>query len=164
MANVLRIAIVDPNDATRENLKSVLLGMETVWLEAECSRYAFFVDVVEQTKPDIGFIAMDSDPQRAVKLIHETLQKSPQCSILVSSSSTDGRLILESMRAGAVYGFAGQVDGIVTRMRAELGSPAVSVATGGLAPLIFAHASSLDRLDPLLTLRGLQIIHRRNHP
>jgi pilus assembly protein CpaE len=101
MANVLRIAVVDPNDATRENLKSVLLGLETVWLEAECSRYAFFVDVMEQTKPDIGFIAMDSDPQRAVKLIHETLQKSPDCSILVSSSSTDGRLILESMRAGA---------------------------------------------------------------
>src|SRR5687768_10602326 len=101
MANVLRIAVVDPNDATRENLKTVLLGLETVWLEAECSRYAFFVDVVEQTKPDIGFIAMDSDPQRAVKLIHETLQKCPNCSILVSSSSTDGRLILESMRAGA---------------------------------------------------------------
>jgi pilus assembly protein CpaE len=101
MSNVLRIAIVDPNDASRENLKSVLLGLETVWLEAECSRYAFFVDVVEQTKPDIGFIAMDSDPQRAVKLIHETLLKAPNCSILVSSSSTDGRLILESMRAGA---------------------------------------------------------------
>jgi pilus assembly protein CpaE len=101
MPNVLRIAVVDPNDASRENLKSVLLGLETVWLEAECSRYAFFVDVVEQTKPDIAFISMDSDPQRAVKLIHETLQKAPHCSILVSSGSTDGRLILESMRAGA---------------------------------------------------------------
>src|SRR5688572_27261593 len=101
MPNVLRIAVVDPNDATRENLKPVLFGLETVWLEAECSRYAFFVDVVEQTKPDIGFIAMDSEPERAIKLIHETLQKSPTCSILVSSSSTDGRLILESMRAGA---------------------------------------------------------------
>jgi pilus assembly protein CpaE len=101
MPNVLRIAVVDPNDSTRERLKGVLLGLETVWLEAECSRYAFFVDVVEQTKPDIGFIAMDSDPARAIKLISETLQKAPQCSVLVSSSSTDGRLILESMRAGA---------------------------------------------------------------
>jgi len=101
MPHVLRIAVVDPNDATREHLKSVLLDLETVWLEAECSRYAFFVDVVEQTKPDIGFISMDSDPARAVKLISETLQKCPTCAILVSSSSTDGRLILESMRAGA---------------------------------------------------------------
>jgi pilus assembly protein CpaE len=101
MPNVLRIAIVDPNDTTRERLKSVLLGLETIWLEAECSRYAFFVDVVEQTKPDIGFIAMDNDPPRAIKLISETLQKFPGCSVLVSSSSTDGRLILEAMRAGA---------------------------------------------------------------
>src|SRR5262245_29340615 len=101
MPNVLRIAVVDPNDSTRERLKGVLLGLETVWLEAECSRYAFFVDVVEQTKPDIGFISMDSDPPRAIKLISETLQKFPGCSVLVSSSSTDGRLILESMRAGA---------------------------------------------------------------
>jgi pilus assembly protein CpaE len=44
---------------------------------------------------------MDSDPPRAIKLIQETLQKAPGCAILVSSSSTDGRLILESMRAGA---------------------------------------------------------------
>ena len=101
MPNVLRIAVVDPNDATRETLKVVLLGLGTVWLEAESARYAFFVDVVEQTKPDIAFIAMDSDPQRAVKLIHETLQKAPGCSVLVSSTSTDGRLILEAMRAGA---------------------------------------------------------------
>ncbi len=49
MPNVLRIAVVDPNDSNRERLKTVLLGMDTVWLEAECSRYAFFVHVVEQT-------------------------------------------------------------------------------------------------------------------
>jgi pilus assembly protein CpaE len=101
MSNVLRIAIVDPNDATRENLKSLLLGLDSVWLEAECSRYEFFVDVVEQTQPEIGFIAMDSNPERAVALIRESLEKSPKCTLLVSSSSTDGRLILESMRAGA---------------------------------------------------------------
>jgi type III pantothenate kinase len=67
------------------------------------------------------------------------------------------------MQAGAVYGFAGQVDGIVGRMRAELGADALTVATGGLASLIFDHATSLDKLDPLLTLRGLEIIYRRNH-
>ncbi len=101
MSNVLRIAIVDPNDASRENLKSVLLGLDTVWLEAECSRYEFFADVVEQTKPDIGLVAMDSDPEKAVALVAEVAAKSPECTLLVSSASTDGRLILESMRAGA---------------------------------------------------------------
>ena len=101
MANVLRIAIVDPNDVTRESLKTVLLGLDTVWLEAECSRYEFFADVVEQTKPDIGLIALDDDSEKAVALIAEVAAKIPECTLLVSSASTDGRLILESMRAGA---------------------------------------------------------------
>jgi len=99
--NVLRIAIVDPNDASRESLKTVLLGLDTVWLEAECSRYEFFADVVEQTKPDIGLVAMDSDSEKAIVLVAEIAAKSPECTLLVSSASTDGRLILESMRAGA---------------------------------------------------------------
>ena len=87
--SVLRLAIVDPNDAAREGLKATLLGLDTVWLEAECSRYDFFADVVEQTNPDIGFVAMDSDPEKALQLIAEISNASPNCSILVSSSSTD---------------------------------------------------------------------------
>ncbi len=101
MPNVLRIAVVDPNEASRENLKSVLVGLDMVWLEAECSRYEFFNDVIEQTQPDIGLIAMDSDPEQATRLITEVAAQAPKCTILVTSSSTDGRLILESMRAGA---------------------------------------------------------------
>jgi pilus assembly protein CpaE len=101
MANVLRIAVVDPNDATRESLKAVLLGLDSVWLEAECSRYEFFADVVEQTKPDIGLVAMDSDPEKATQLVAEVAAAAPHCTLFVTSSSTDGRLILESMRAGA---------------------------------------------------------------
>ena len=58
MSNVLRLAIVDPNDASRETLKSMLLGMDIVWLEAECSRYEFFADVIGQTRPDIGVVAL----------------------------------------------------------------------------------------------------------
>jgi len=101
MPSVLRIALVDPNDASRESLKTVLLGLDTIWLEAECSRYEFFADVVEQTKPDIGLIAMDSDPSRAIELVTDLSSMNSGCTLLVSSSSTDGRLILESMRAGA---------------------------------------------------------------
>ena len=101
MPNVLRIAVVDPNDKTRENLKTVLLGLDMVWLEAECSRYDFFQDVVEQTKPDIGLVAMDSDPDRAIQLVSQLAAQAPNFTLLVSSSSNDGRLILQSMRAGA---------------------------------------------------------------
>lgn len=82
---------------------------------------------------------------------------------LTDPGTVIGRNTVQAMQAGAVYGFAGQVDGIVARMRAELGANAISVATGGLAPLIFEHASSLDKLDPLLTLRGLEIVYGRNH-
>ncbi len=101
MSNVLRIALVDPNDATRENLKTVLLGLDMVWLEAESSQYEFFSDIVEQTKPDIGMVAMDTDPDQATKLVSEVAAQSPNCILLVTSSSTDGRLILQAMRAGA---------------------------------------------------------------
>jgi pilus assembly protein CpaE len=72
-----------------------------VWLEAECSRYDFFSDVVEQTKPDIALVAMDTDPDKASELVSEIVAKTPECILLVSSSSTDGRLILQAMRAGA---------------------------------------------------------------
>jgi pilus assembly protein CpaE len=101
MSNVLRLAIVDPNDSARESLKGMLLGMEMIWLEAECSRYEFFADVVAQTNPDIGLVAMDRDPAKALELVAKLGQQSPDCAVLVVSSSNDGQLILQSMRAGA---------------------------------------------------------------
>ncbi len=101
MSNVLRLAIVDPNDGTREALKSMLLGMDIVWLEAECSRYEFFADVVGQTHPDIGIVSVDHDAARAMELIETLQESSPECAILVVSSSTDGQLILQVMRSGA---------------------------------------------------------------
>ncbi|QDS90771.1 Septum site-determining protein MinD [Rosistilla ulvae] len=101
MPNVLRLAVVDPNDATREDLKSMLLGLDVVWLEAECSRYEFFPDVVTQTHPDIGVVSLDSDPERGIELLNTIRSTSPDVALLVVSSSTSGQLILQSMRAGA---------------------------------------------------------------
>ncbi len=101
MPNVLRLAIVDPNDSSRESLKSTLLGLETVWLEAECSKYAFFMDVLEKTTPEVAFVAVDDDPEQAVGLVEEISRTHPETAILVASNSTDGNLILRTMRAGA---------------------------------------------------------------
>jgi pilus assembly protein CpaE len=101
MGNVLRIAVVDPKDSTRDLLKSMLLGLDSVWLEAECSRYEFFADVVAQTNPDIGFVVLDSNPDKALELVGKLTKSAPGCAILVVSSSTDGNLILGTMRAGA---------------------------------------------------------------
>lgn len=101
MTNVLRIAVVDPKDSSRESLKSMLLGLESVWLEAECSRYEFFADVVAQTNPEVGFVALDSNPDKALDLVAQLAKSAPTCAILVTSTSTDGNLILRAMRAGA---------------------------------------------------------------
>ncbi len=100
MSNVLRLAIVDPVDASRNALKSTLLGMDMVWLEAECSRYEFFSDVVSQTHPDIGIVSLNHNPEKALQLVAQLQETSPQCSVVVVSSSTDGNLILRAMRAG----------------------------------------------------------------
>jgi pilus assembly protein CpaE len=101
MPNVLRIAVVDPKDASRDALKTMLLGLDSVWLEAECSRYEFFADVVGQTNPDVGFVALDSNPDKALEVVAGLAKSSPNCAILVISTSTDGNLILRTMRAGA---------------------------------------------------------------
>ncbi|MBX7168942.1 MAG: pilus assembly protein CpaE [Pirellulales bacterium] len=101
MKHVLRLAIVDPNDGSRESLKSMLLGMDMIWLEAECSRYEFFADVIAQTQPDIGVVSLDKDADKALELVDRLNATAPNCSILVLSSSTDGNLILRAMRAGA---------------------------------------------------------------
>ena len=73
-----------------------------------------------------------------------------------------GKTTVGGLQSGLVYGFAGQVDGIVGRIRDELGVDAQTVATGGLADLIAPHARTLDRIDPHLTLEGLRIVWARN--
>jgi pilus assembly protein CpaE len=74
--------------------------MDVVWLEAECSRYEFFADVVDQTTPDVGVVSLDADPTKALDLVVR-LQEMSDCAVLVVSSSSDGSLILRAMRAGA---------------------------------------------------------------
>ena len=73
-----------------------------------------------------------------------------------------GKTTTSALQSGLVYGFAGQVDGIVGRMRAELGDTAPVVATGGLAELIAPHSETIGRVDPLLTLEGLRLIWTLN--
>ncbi|MEQ1826814.1 MAG: AAA family ATPase [Pirellula sp.] len=101
MSNVLRLAIVDPNDQSRETLKAMLLGMDIVWLDAECSRYEFFADVVQQSKPDAALVSLDGGADRAIMLMDKLRVNSPDCSMLAVSKSTDGQLILKTIRAGA---------------------------------------------------------------
>jgi pilus assembly protein CpaE len=101
MRDVQRIAIVDPSDTTREELRNVLLGMESVWLEAECSRYEFFFDVIQQSQPDVVVISLDSDQAKALQLISHLSAQVPDLPVLAISARGDGQAILQALRSGA---------------------------------------------------------------
>ncbi len=84
---------------------------------------------------------------------------------LARPRSVVGRNTVEALQSGILYGFAGQVDGIVHRMTAELADDADTVtviATGGLAPLVIGESEAIDEYDPWLTLRGLKLVFERN--
>ncbi|TVY06780.1 type III pantothenate kinase [Paenibacillus cremeus] len=102
--------------------------------------------------PGIG-ISTEALYQRAAKL--------PRIE-LVKPKSVVGRNTIASMQAGIIYGFAGQVDGIVDRIKQEFQVSPKVVATGGLAELISSESRTIELVNPLLTLQGLQVIYERN--
>jgi type III pantothenate kinase len=74
-----------------------------------------------------------------------------------------GKTTVGGLQSGLVYGAAGQVDGIVARIREELASPSAPVvATGGLADLVAPHSSTIEHVDPFLTLEGLRLVWELN--
>ncbi|MFF4578344.1 type III pantothenate kinase [Streptomyces sp. NPDC001389] len=81
-----------------------------------------------------------------------------------------GKSTVEAMQSGVVYGFAGQVDGIVHRMARDLVGPDGDpddvrvIATGGLAPIVLGETSVIDEHEPWLTLIGLRLVYERNAP
>ncbi len=99
--------------------------------------------------------AMDGLFARAAKLSRIELQR-PEAVI--------GRNTVAALRSGWIYGYVGLVEGIVARMKRELGAEALVIATGGLAEEIMAETSVIDVHDPFLTLQGLRLFHALNAP
>ncbi len=97
----------------------------------------------------------------STEALFERAAKLPRIEI-VRPRQVIGKNTVASMQSGIYYGFVGQVDEIVSRMKEELGGEAVVVATGGLAELICKGTRTVDYVDPYLTLWGLKIIYERN--
>src|SRR5262249_7080429 len=81
--------------------RNMLLGVDSVWLEAECSRYEFFIDVARQSNPDLVVVALDADHAKALQLIGQLTAEFPNLPILAVSAKHDGQSILQALRAGA---------------------------------------------------------------
>lgn len=83
---------------------------------------------------------------------------------LVKPSQVIGRNTVSSMQSGIIYGYTGQVNEIVRRMKKEMGEPeAMVIATGGLAELLKEETNTIDKVDQFLTLEGLRIIYEKNN-
>lgn len=98
-------------------------------------------------------ISVDALATRAAQLRKVELVKPPR---------VIGKNTVECLQAGVVYGFAGQVDGVVRAIVAELGDVTAVVATGGLAPVVLSECATVTHHEPMLTLIGLQMIFARN--
>lgn len=97
----------------------------------------------------------------STEALYSRAAKLPRIEI-VRPDNVVGKNTVAAMQAGILYGYVGQVDGIVNRMKAQSKKRPTVVATGGLAPLIGKEAQSIDIIDPLLTLKGLCLIYKRN--
>lgn len=94
--------------------------------------------------------------------LFQKASKLPRVEIFAKPKSVIAKDTISSMNVGIVYGYAGLVDGIVNRIKKEVGRELLVIATGGLAPLIYEESDTIDHVEEILTLKGLMIIFERN--
>ncbi len=98
----------------------------------------------------------------ALEALHEHAARLPKVE-LIKPPGVLCKNTISGMQAGIIYGYIGQVDYIVGRMKTEMKQEGVKViATGGMAKLIASESKVIDHVDKLLTLKGLQILYQRN--
>src|SRR5947209_9452906 len=145
-----RIAIVDPTESTRESLRTLLLGVDFVWLEAECARYEYFYEVIQASMPDLAVVALDANKDKALQMIGQLSVEHPKLPILTISH--DHQALLQSLQKGAKYFLTHPVglEDMLAALRRALGENAGTEATTGMP----SRQSGTSSLVAILGSRG----------
>jgi type III pantothenate kinase len=157
----MRIAMKNPTEVGADRIANAVAAFETYGGPCIVCDFgtATTFDVISAEGDYLGGaiapgieVSMEALTTRAAKLVKVEL---------VEPEHAIGKATAESLQSGMIYGFAGQVEGVVHAIWDELGTQARVVATGGLADLIARHAAVIATVDPFLTLRGIELVMRR---
>src|SRR5262245_8831408 len=157
VVNMQRVAIVDPTESTRESLRTLLLVVDFVWLEAECARYEYFFEVIQQSMPDLAIVALDADKTKALQMIGQLSVEFPKLPILTISH--DHQALLQSLQKGAKYFLTHPVGledmlAALRRIQGENGSP-VEVQNGSGSAMLTRNTGTSSMIAVLGSRGGV---------